>query len=167
SEICWSDEEREIFNEFIEHARQIRREKELAIAEQRSPNILKLLQKWGGVTIVYRGSFSSSTAYRLNSEELEHAMSEGIYFAENLQLEEIVVDKYNSAAGLQVRSIDNEKKYIAAKSIVVAIGTNENSITLEECKIYNSHAASSVDAQENVPLEESNFYISSEKTISV
>ncbi|EOA62091.1 pyridine nucleotide-disulfide oxidoreductase family protein [Anaplasma phagocytophilum str. CRT53-1] len=166
SEICWSDEEREIFNEFIEHARQIRCEKELAIAEQRSPNILKLLQKWGGVTIVYRGSFSSSTAYRLNSEELEHAMSEGIYFAENLQLDEIIVDKYNSAAGLQVHGIDNAKKYIAAKSIVVAIGTNENSITLEECKTYNSHSASSIDTQENMPLDENNFYISAEKTIS-
>lgn len=165
TEAKWSEEEKSIFSEFILHARQIRDEKDLALKEGREPRILELLQKWGGVTIVYRSSLNSSTAYRLNSEELAHAMSEGIHFAENLQLEEVLVDRYKSAIGIQVIDQNNCKKFIPAKCVVIAIGTNENSVTLKECEEHSCKSPGD-GAARVVLLNESNFYISEEKTIS-
>ncbi|QJC27504.1 dihydroorotate dehydrogenase B (NAD(+)), electron transfer subunit [Anaplasma platys] len=161
----WTEEEVEIFGEFLTHARQIRHEKELATREGRAPRILELLQKWGGVTIVYRSGLNSSTAYRLNSDELTHAMSEGIYFAENLQLDEILVNKYKSAVGIQVIDRNNGKRFVPAKCVVIAIGTNENSVTLEESRAHSREFQCGCAASDLI-LDENSFYLSSEKTIS-
>src|SRR5690606_29278628 len=50
----WDEEEREIAEEFLAHARAIRAERTRAALEGRAPDILKLLQSWGGATIAYR-----------------------------------------------------------------------------------------------------------------
>ncbi|MGN7678311.1 MAG: FAD-dependent oxidoreductase [Anaplasma sp.] len=134
-ERTWSAEEQEISREFLDHARQIKQERAEASKEARPPRILALLQEWGGVTIVYRGNLGSSTAYRVNSEELQNAMSEGVYFAENIQSEEIVLDKYNHAAGIIARNAAGYEQYINAKTVVIAAGTHEGCSPLEEQNI--------------------------------
>ncbi|MFV9838937.1 MAG: FAD-dependent oxidoreductase [Aaplasma endosymbiont of Hyalomma asiaticum] len=163
----WTEEELEILREFLDHAQQIRQENKLAAAEKRPPNILKLLQKWGGVTILYRGGFNASTAYRLNSEELGHAMSEGIYFAEHWQLNKVIVDRYNSAAGVNVTNANHEKKHIAAKSIVIAVGTHENSVVIKECSNSNSKTGSTSEIYSIKDLNKNDFLLSRTGDISV
>ena len=165
-ELNWTEEERRILQEFLDHAHQIRQENELAAVENRPPNILKLLQRWGGVTILYRGGFNTSTAYRLNSDELKHAMSEGIYFAEHLQFDEVVIDKHNSAAGVNVIGENHEKKYVAARSIIIAIGTHENSVVIEECLGPNDTSSKS-NASTVTDLDENSFLLSRIKDVSV
>ncbi|MGN7661052.1 MAG: FAD-dependent oxidoreductase [Anaplasma sp.] len=148
-ERTWSSEEQEISREFLDHARQIKQERAEASKEARPPRLLELLQKWGGVTIVYRGNLGSSTAYRVNSEELQNAMSEGVYFAENIQSEEIVLDKYNHAAGIIAKNAAGYEQYIAAKNVVIATGTHEGCSPLEEQNIDVQNCADNVLAGKN------------------
>ncbi|MCU7611464.1 FAD-dependent oxidoreductase [Anaplasma capra] len=168
----WNEEEQEIFQEFLSHAREIKRERASALREKRQPDILSLLQKWGGVTIIYRGGFNSSNAYRLNSKELQHAMSEGVYFAENMQPIEITLDKYGHASGVTVRDNAGGVKHIPAKCVVTAVGTHEGHLPLD-----TQNTATTLRDQESrnyatqghlkaLLTDENSFFISNNKTIS-
>ncbi|MGH8035360.1 MAG: hypothetical protein ACREO9_09055, partial [Lysobacterales bacterium] len=97
----WDGEEREIAEEFLAHARAIRREREQATREQREPRIVQLLQHWGGVTIAYRRRLIDSPSYTLNHEEVEKALEEGITFAENLTPVAVEVDDYGAVSGMK------------------------------------------------------------------
>jgi len=88
----WSDEEREVADEFLAHARAIRAEREAARAEGRAARIVELLDGWGGVTIAYRKRLVDAPSYTLNHEEVEKALEEGIRFAECLDPKRIDVD---------------------------------------------------------------------------
>jgi NADPH-dependent glutamate synthase beta subunit-like oxidoreductase/NAD(P)H-flavin reductase len=103
-EFSWSEEERNIAYEFISHAKAIRNEMQIAAQEAREPNILKLLNKWGGVTIYYRKSLQESPAYRLNHEEIEYALKEGIKISTNAIPLEIKLDKFSYAEKLVLKT---------------------------------------------------------------
>jgi NADPH-dependent glutamate synthase beta subunit-like oxidoreductase len=131
----WTEEEREIANEFILHAQSIQKEKELAKKENREAKILELMQSLGGVKVVYRKELKSSPSYRLNSEEVQNALSEGIYFIENLEPVEIVTDKYNHAESIKLIDIKSgEIKCIKARSVLIAAGTEPNTVIATEDK---------------------------------
>ncbi len=49
-----------------------------------SPNLIGLMNSWGGVTIAYRRRLIDSPSYTLNHEEVSKALEEGIRFAECL-----------------------------------------------------------------------------------
>ncbi|MEH0831824.1 FAD-dependent oxidoreductase, partial [Anaplasma bovis] len=162
----WDAEERKIFGEFISHAQQIREEKKRAKAENRIPNILGLLKQWNGVTIVYRGSFNSSPAYRINSEELRYAMSEGIYFAENLQLHKIAIDEHNHASGVVAIDSNGEEKFIPAKCIVIAVGTCENSVIFEDDTLKQDLIQKAPCQLQDILKDEESFFVSPKNTVS-
>ncbi|MDG7055167.1 MAG: FAD-dependent oxidoreductase [Wolbachia endosymbiont of Menacanthus eurysternus] len=129
----WTEEEREIVNEFISHAQLIQKEKELAKKENREAKILELMQSLGGVKVVYRKELKSSPSYRLNSEEVQNALSEGIYFIENLEPVEIVTDKYNHAESIKlIDTKSGEIKRIKARSVLIAAGTEPNTVIATE-----------------------------------
>lgn len=131
----WTEEEREIANEFILHAQSIQKEKELAKKENREAKILELVQSLGGVKVVYRKELKSSPSYRLNSEEVQNALSEGIYFIENLEPIEIVTDKYNHAESIKlIDTKSGEIKCIKARSVLIAAGTEPNTVIATEDK---------------------------------
>ena len=96
----WTSEETETADEFLAHGRAIRAERELAAREGREPNLIDLLDSWGGVTIAYRRRLIDAPSYTLNHEEVALALEEGIRFAENLTPEEVEVDSYGHAAAL-------------------------------------------------------------------
>jgi NAD(P)H-flavin reductase len=138
----WNLEEREIGDEFIAHARAIRLEKQAAKKEGRNPDIVKLINQWGGVKVVYRKNLHDSPAYRLNHEEVELALEEGIEFVPNASPVSVELDKYAHAEALKVSVIDPEKlegeenattqKLIQAKTIFMAAGTNPNTVLQRE-----------------------------------
>jgi NADPH-dependent glutamate synthase beta subunit-like oxidoreductase/NAD(P)H-flavin reductase len=74
----------EILQEFINHGRIVRSERQQAAQENRAPDFIRLIRDWGGVTIVYRRNLQDSPAYRHNHEEVEKALEEGIYYAQGL-----------------------------------------------------------------------------------
>ncbi|WP_264337932.1 FAD-dependent oxidoreductase [Wolbachia endosymbiont (group A) of Cheilosia soror] len=131
----WTEEEHEIANELISHAKLIQAEQELAKKESREIKILELMQSLGGVKVVYRKELKDSPSYRLNSEEVQNALSEGIYFIENLEPVEVVTDKYNHAESIKlIDTKSGEIKRIKARSIFIAAGTEPNTVIATEDK---------------------------------
>lgn len=137
----WSDEEREIAEEFLSHARSIRHERAEAAREAREPRIIELLQQWGGVTIAYRRRLLDSPSYTLNHEEVEKALEEGIVFAEGLTPHSIDLDDYGAVRGIDFRKRDlgaagtSEEAgiyHLPAHTIFVAAGTQPNTVLARE-----------------------------------
>src|SRR5258706_10196028 len=135
----WSDAESETADEFILHGQAIRSEREAAAREGREPNLIGLLNSWGGVTIAYRRRLIDSPSYTLNHEEVWKALEEGIRFSECLAPEAVEVDRYGHAAALHLtrKPIDpttgkpaelGDPVVLPAKSILVAAGTQPNNV---------------------------------------
>jgi NADPH-dependent glutamate synthase beta subunit-like oxidoreductase/NAD(P)H-flavin reductase len=135
----WSKEETETADEFLAHAWAIRAEKALAAREGRDPNLIALLNTWGGVTIAYRRRMIDSPSYTLNHEEVAKALEEGVRFAECVAPEAVEVDAYGHAAALHVVKHEWDQAAgklsawgspvrLAAKSILVAAGTQPNTV---------------------------------------
>ncbi len=124
----WSKEENETADEFLAHGRAIRAERELAARQGREPNLIGLLDSWGGVTIAYRRRLIDAPSYTLNHEEVALALEEGIRFAENLTPESVEVDSYGHAAALMVTNVARESVRMPAKAILVAAGTQPNTV---------------------------------------
>lgn len=133
----WSAEERETAEEWIAHARAIREERHLATKEGREPNILALLRQWGGVHLLYRRSLQDAPSYRLNHEEVELALQEGIEFAEHCTPKAVEIDQYGAAKGLTVAYQANAEQAaslltVPARTILVAAGTQPNTVLQRE-----------------------------------
>ena len=137
----WSDEEREIAEEFLSHARAIRSERRKAAHGGRAPRVTELLRHWGGVTVAYRRRLIDSPSYTLNHEEVEKALEEGIVFAEGLTPLAVEVDNYGAANGMrlmhQVLGEDGKWKEadevrLAASTVFVAAGTQPNTVLARE-----------------------------------
>ncbi len=140
-EVCalWSAEETATANEFLSHGRAIRTERMAANVDGRKPDFVKLLNEWGGVTIAYRRRLVDAPSYTLNHEEVELAMQEGIRFAESLTPVSVEVDEFGHATALhltrhpfdaatQKLSRDGEPVVLPARSILVAAGTQPNTV---------------------------------------
>src|SRR5438876_7397382 len=97
----WAAAETIAADEFIEHARAIRAEREAAAREGRKPRFIDLLNSWGGVTIAYRRRMIDAPSYTLNHEEVSKAFEEGVHFAECLAPEEVEVDPTGAAKALR------------------------------------------------------------------
>ncbi len=135
----WSAEETETGDEFVAHAKAIRAERAAAAREGREPNLIDLLNSWGGVTVAYRRRLIDSPSYTLNHEEVALALQEGIRFAECLAPEEVETDLYGHVAALHVSKHTFEPETgkmsktgaplrLPAKSILVAAGTQPNTV---------------------------------------
>ncbi len=138
---AWDDQEREIAEEFLAHARAIRSERAAAAAAGRAARIIELLQGWGGVTIAYRRRLIDSPSYTLNHEEVEKALEEGVVFAEGLSPRAVDVDNYSATRGVQfsVRQRDADGSWRAsgecwlpAHTVFVAAGTQPNTVLARE-----------------------------------
>jgi NADPH-dependent glutamate synthase beta subunit-like oxidoreductase/NAD(P)H-flavin reductase len=138
---AWNDEERVIADEFLGHARALRSERMRAVAEEREPRVLELLQSWGGVTIAYRRRLVDSPSYTLNHEEVHKALEEGIAFAEGLVPLRVEVDSHGYARALAV-SVQNRDEdgtwkvrgqaELPARTILIAAGTQPNTVLARE-----------------------------------
>lgn len=128
----WSAEEMLIADEFILHARAIRAERAAAVIENRTPRLRELLMQWGGVTIAYRRRLTDAPCYRLNHEEVTHAMKEGVKFIENVTPKAVVTDEYGHASALQVMSTEGASYEIPTKTLLIAAGTQPNTMVARE-----------------------------------
>src|SRR5258706_1499736 len=135
----WSAEETETADEFLAHARAIRTERAAAAREGRDPNLIALINTWGGVTIAYRRRLIDAPSYTLNHEEVAKALEEGVRFAECMTPESVSVDAYGHAAALNLikhqwdqatgkMSPSGDPVRMPAKSILVAAGTQPNTV---------------------------------------
>jgi NADPH-dependent glutamate synthase beta subunit-like oxidoreductase/NAD(P)H-flavin reductase len=131
----WLTDEQAIADEFLEHARDIRAERAAAARERRTPDIVGLLKRWGGVTIAYRRRLIDSPSYTLNHEEVEKALEEGVHFAEGLTPLEVELDASGRAQALKAavqRAEGPATVRLMARTILVAAGTQPNTILARE-----------------------------------
>ncbi|HVY17040.1 MAG TPA: FAD-dependent oxidoreductase [Rhodopila sp.] len=123
----WTVEEAATADEFLAHA--------AAIAAERAkpePRIAALLDSWGGATIAYRRRLVDSPSYTLNHEEVAKAMEEAVRFAEGLTPAAVETDAFGHAAGLRVKRADGTEMVLPAKAILVAAGTQPNTVLARE-----------------------------------
>ncbi|NQY09450.1 MAG: pyridine nucleotide-disulfide oxidoreductase [Flavobacteriales bacterium] len=152
---AWNEEETIVAEEFLGHAAEIQEERANAEKENRDANIIGLMQKWGGATLAYRSRLQDAPSYRLNHEEVEKAMEEGITLSENVTPKSVRLDKYGAVKGLRVRFpvtntegdglIDFHETTLPARTIFMAAGTNPNTVLGRE------------DAK-NFPMDKDNWY---------
>ena len=129
----WDDNEREIAEEFLAHARAIRQERSAAVAAGREPRIIEMLRHWGGVTIAYRKQLIDSPAYALNHEEIGNALEEGVWFAEGMSPVGIDVDHYGATHGIRLRNASTgTEHWFPARTVFVAAGTRPNTVLARE-----------------------------------
>ncbi len=135
----WTPEETETADEFLSHARAIRAERLRASHEGSEPDLIRLMNSWGGVTLAYRRRLIDSPSYTLNHEEVAKALEEGVQFAECLNPLAVDVDHYGAAVALQLKQLQFEPEMskmvptgeivtLPARSIIVAAGTQPNTV---------------------------------------
>ena len=120
----WNSEEREIAEEFLAHAKALRN-----IDSENRPSLLK---SWGGATIAYRRRMIDSPSYTLSHEEVAKALEEGIEFAEGLTPTRIEVDQFGHASAVKFVLSDGKEIELTAKSVLVAAGTQPNTVLARE-----------------------------------
>lgn len=145
-EAAWAafdEEEKKVFAEFLVHGRAIREERIRAYEAGEEPNFVPMIQSWGGVSLVYRKRMQDSPAYRLNHEEVQKALEEGINFIELMSPAEAVPDEYGAIKALvfEKQNYDaesgkfsraNEFETFPARTVCVAAGTSPNVIYEKE-----------------------------------
>ena len=120
---AYDAEEQEILQRMLAHGRALRAER-----QKPQPNLPALVRQWGGVAVAYRRGLADSPAYRLNHEEVQKALEEGIQFVENVTPLEAVPDAYGHVSALRCRRKNGEEVTLPARSVMVAAGTSPNVI---------------------------------------
>ncbi len=139
----FDEEEIRVLQEFIEHGREIRAERARAASLGEEPNFVPLVRSWGGVSLVYRKRLQDSPAYRLNHEEVQKALEEGIDFVECMSPTEAVPDEYGAVKAIKFEKLNyiaetgkfkktNEIHEFPARTVCVAAGTSPNVIYEKE-----------------------------------
>ena len=119
----------------VEHAAAIEAEEAAAAREGRPPLYQRLIDGWGGVSIVYRKSVLDSPAYRLNHEEVEKSLEEGVRYIENLSPTEAVLDELGAVKAVKfdrLAQVDGKWRAtgevieLPARTVCIAAGTSPN-----------------------------------------
>ncbi len=126
---AWSAMEAEILEEFISHGRAVRVERECAQRAGQPPDFARLIRGWGGVTVAYRRAMTGSPAYLRNHEEITRALEEGIYYAENLEPVEALLDAHDHVSALRFRRAGSDEIVtLPARAVFVAAGNIPNTV---------------------------------------
>ncbi len=127
-----STSERFQLQRWLIHAKELRLERRIATQEKRDPNILKFLNKWGGVHLIYRKLLQESPAYILNHPELQKALEEGVSFWEQLDIIKINTDEKNNLESITFKHKNTQESTYPARSLLWAVGIQPS--TLENKK---------------------------------
>ncbi|MDZ7736550.1 MAG: FAD-dependent oxidoreductase [Gammaproteobacteria bacterium] len=138
---AYDREELEILDEFLEHGRAIRAERERAASAGEEPDFAPLIEQWGGVTMFYRKAMHDSPAYRQNHEEITKALEEGIRLAEGMSPKEAVPDEYEALKAVKFDKFEQQdgkwvktdsEVEVPLRSLFIAAGTSPNTIYEQE-----------------------------------
>ncbi|REJ75337.1 MAG: pyridine nucleotide-disulfide oxidoreductase [Acidobacteria bacterium] len=139
----FDEEEKKVLGEFLVHGKEIRAERERAENAGEQPNFIPLVRKWGGVSLVYRKRLQDSPAYRLNHEEVQKALEEGIEFVELMNPVEAEPDEHNAVRAIVFERLKHnaetgkfdstgQRVRFPARTVCVAAGTAPNVIYEKE-----------------------------------
>ncbi len=123
-------------DEYLEHGRAVRAERERAAAAGSEPDLRGLARQWGGVTIAYRRRMQDSPAYIRNHEEVIKAMEEGVMYGEGLSPKAARLDANGQIDALLCERTqfdadgkpagEREEVELPTRTILVATGAKPN-----------------------------------------
>lgn len=126
----YDEEERITAQRFFEHGHIIHEVRTKARMNGEVPNFLPYLKEWGGVTLIYRKQLKQSPAYKLNHEEVNEALEEGITIIEELSPIECILDAYGAIESVKFEHTGEGRKgelhVMQARTVFVAAGTSPN-----------------------------------------
>jgi NADPH-dependent glutamate synthase beta subunit-like oxidoreductase/NAD(P)H-flavin reductase len=137
----FDEEETIILDEFLEHGKAIKAERERANQAGEQPDFQTLVEQWGGVTLFYRKGMYDSPAYRQNHEEVSLALEERIAWVEGMSPDEAITDDYGHLKAVRFDKLEKtDDRWIATdqqvevplKSLYIAAGTTPNTIYEDE-----------------------------------
>jgi len=137
----FDDEETEILDEFLEHGREIRNERQRAVTKGEEPDFQRLIDSWGGVTLYYRKGINQAPAYRQNHEEIIKALEEGIGLAEGMSPLGAIADEHGHLSAMRFEKLQasedgwtgcDEEVEVPLRSLFIAAGTSPNTIYQQE-----------------------------------
>jgi len=129
-EVTYDAEEKVTAQIFFEHGKIIHEVRNEAKRNNQAPDFLPYLKEWGGVTLIYRKQLKQSPAYKLNHEEVNEALEEGISIYEELSPIECILDSNGAIEAVKFEHTSDDKKgsihILNAKTVFVAAGTSPN-----------------------------------------
>ena len=137
----FDEEEIIILDEFLEHGKAIKAERDRADLAGEEPDFQSLVEKWGGVTLFYRKGMYDSPAYRQNHEEVSLALEERIGWVEGMSPVEAITDKYGHLESVLFDKLEktdgrwsttDQQVEVPLKSLFIAAGTAPNTIYEDE-----------------------------------
>ena len=128
--VNYDAEEKVTAQMFFEHGKIIHEVRNEAKRNNQTPDFLPYLKEWGGVTLIYRKQLKQSPAYKLNHEEVNEALEEGISIYEELSPIECMLDSNGAIEAVKFEHTSDNKKgaihVLPAKTVFVAAGTSPN-----------------------------------------
>ncbi len=137
----FDEEETIILDEFLEHGKAIKAERERADQAGEQPDFQTLVEQWGGVTLFYRKGMYDSPAYRQNHEEVSLALEERIAWVEGMSPDEAITDDYGHLKAVRFDKLEktdgrwmatDQQVEVPLKSLYIAAGTAPNTIYEDE-----------------------------------
>ena len=137
----FDEEEIIILDEFLEHGKAIKAEREPSEQADEQPDFQSLVEKWGGVTLFYRKGMYDSPAYRQNHEEVSLALEERIGWVEGMSPDEAITDDYGHLKAVRFDKLEktdgrwtatDQQVEVPLKSLYIAAGTAPNTIYEDE-----------------------------------
>jgi NADPH-dependent glutamate synthase beta subunit-like oxidoreductase len=129
-DVTYDAEEKVTAQIFFEHGKIIHEVRNEAKRNNQAPDFLPYLKEWGGVTLIYRKQLKQSPAYKLNHEEVNEALEEGISIYEELSPIECILDSNGAIEAVKFEHTSEDKKgsihILNAKTVFVAAGTSPN-----------------------------------------
>ena len=129
-DVTYDAEEKTTAQTFFEHGKIIHEMRNEAKRNNQAPDFLPYLKEWGGVTLIYRKQLKQSPAYKLNHEEVNEALEEGISIYEELSPIECILDSNGAIEAVKFEHTSDDKKgsihILNAKTVFVAAGTSPN-----------------------------------------
>lgn len=129
-DMTYDAEERNTAQTFFEHGKIIHEVRMEAKQKNQVPDFLPYLKEWGGVTLIYRKQLKHSPAYKLNHEEVNEALEEGISIYEELSPIECMLDSNGAIEAVKFEHTSEERKgsihVLPAKTVFIAAGTSPN-----------------------------------------
>ncbi|MFN7709415.1 MAG: FAD-dependent oxidoreductase [Holosporales bacterium] len=127
-------EERDLLDLYLHHGTLIQQERQHAAKENRPADFSRLLQSWGGCTVLYHKAVQQAPSYRLNHEELRHALAEGVQFLSDFSLSGILADNSGHVRGIEGQH-QGKNVRLPAGTVLIAIGTQHREARPQDPRI--------------------------------
>lgn len=120
-----NDSDKNQLNIWLKHADEMSKEKIKSTSQNKTFTAIPLLQKWGGSTVIYRKELQNAPAFSLNVEEVQKALEEGIFIKDQTIPIDFITDSSEALSEIKCLDKNNNSILIAAKTALIAIGTEQ------------------------------------------